>query len=291
MLLRTRRGLIEFGRTKLAPQETITPLVLKIAATPGGLQYLRSALADTAPALIVQDLAPSALIREVTARIVDGTLAFVFPRHFETQAPAFVVQGEAATVIKDQKNKAGDLKPAPEIPPEYPVLARAESDKIIESTARLVAAISKQMFLSFARARRPSTIARSYVIAAKEQGQRILSARQTTDVSLEIGKWPGGGLDRPKPQVPVEYKSAAQSTGVMTKVAIDKLAASLGPQDSSKKGRPAPAVPETYVHVASGTADSTRAAISSLGSSLASAFRVEPSVRPPRGEVKIDSGE
>jgi hypothetical protein len=170
------------------------------------------------------------------------------------------------------------------------VLARVESDQVVESTASLVAKLAALMFSTFGRERRPSTIARSYVTAAQEQGLRILSARQTTDVALEVGKWPGGGLDRPKSEVPVEYRSAAKSTGQMAKAAINKLAASLGPHDSSKAGRPASSVPDAYVQVASGTANSTKSAIVSLGSSFAGMFRNEPFVRPRNISVSSDDG-
>jgi hypothetical protein len=288
MLLRTRRGLVEFGRARLQPRDAIARTVNQIALTPGGLRYLRGALADASPAPLPINLTSADLLQQVIARVVDGSLSFVFLRPDDAPAPGFVVQGDGAIVVAEKKNEAGDLKPAPEVPPEYPVLARVESDQVIDSTSKLVGKIAALMFGSFGRARRPSTIARTYVTEAREQGQRILSARQTTDVSLEIGKWPGGGLNRPKPEVPVEYKSAATSTGQMTKVAIDKLSASLGPQDPSKTGRPAPSVPDAFVQVARGTADSTKSAVVSLGSSFAAMFRHEPFVRPRNSSAESE---
>jgi hypothetical protein len=290
MLLRTRRGLIEFGRPRLEPRDAIGRVLTQIAATPSGVRYLRGALVGTSLSPIPEEISLDELLQQIAARIIDGTLSFVFLRPYDAPTPGFTVEGEGAIVVADQKNKAGDLKPAPEVPPEYPVLARVESDQVIESTAKLVADLAALLFNTFARERRPSTIARTLVTTAQEQSQRILSARQTTDVTLEIGKWPGGGLDRPKPEVPTEFKSAAKSTGEMAKIAIDKLAASLGPHDPSKTGRPAPSVPETFVQVASGTADRTKSAIVSLGSSFAPLFRSGPFVRSRSAPAPSDEG-
>ncbi len=290
MLLRTRRGLIEFGRARLQPRDAIARTVNQIVSTPGGARYLRGALVDASPTPLPQNLSAADLVQQVIARVIDGTLAFVFTRPYDAPAPGFVVEGDGAIVVAEKKNEAGDLKPAPEVPPEYPVLARVESDQVVDSTSKLTGKLAALMFSTFARGHRPSTIARQYVTAAQEQGQRIQSARQTTDVALEIGKWPGGGLDRPKPEVPVEYKSAAKSTGQMTKVAINKLASSLGPHDASKSGRPASSVPETFVQVARGTADSTKSVVVSLGSSFATMFRSEPFVRPRNTAVPSDDG-
>jgi len=290
MLLRTRRGLIEFGRARLQPRDAIARVLEQMATTPSGVRYLRGALVEASLAPLPDELSDEELLQQITARIIEGTLSFVFLRPYDAPTPGFTVEGDGAIVVADQTNKAGDLKPAPEIPPEYPKLARAESDQVIDSAAKIVANLAALLFSTFGRERRQSTIGRTLVTTAAEQSQRILSARQTTDVSLEIGKWPGGGLDRPKPSVPVEYKNAAKSTGEMTKVAIDKLAATLGPHDSSKSGRPAPSVPETFVQVASGTASSTKSAIVSLGASFAAMFRPEPFVRPRNTQPVTDDG-
>jgi hypothetical protein len=290
MLLRTRRGLIEFGRARLQPRDAITRTVNEIAATPGGLRYLRAALVDASPSPLPENLSSTNLLQQVIARVIDGSLAFVFLRPHDAPTPGFIVEGEGAVVVADNKNKAGDLKPAPEVPPAYPILARVESDQVIDSTAKLVGRIVALMFSTFARPNRPSTIARSYVTAAQEQGLRIVAARQTTDVALEIGKWPGGGLDRPKPEVPVEFKSAARSTGQMAKVSIDKLSAALPLHDPSKAGRPAASVPDAFVQVARGTADSTKSAVVSLGSSFAAMFRNEPFVRPRNTLTPTEDG-
>lgn len=234
MLLRTRRGLIEFGRARPQPREAIARLLHEIGSTPSGERYLRAALADVISAPMVEGLSADELYEQVAAHILKRNLAFVFLRPYDAVTPGFTVEGDAAVVAKDQKNEAEDLKPAPEIPPEYPVLARQESDQVISSTSQLTTKLAALAFGTFGHARRQSTIARTLVTAAAEQGARILSARQTTDISLEIGKWAEGGPGRPKPTVPIEYKSAAKSTGEMAKFAVDKLAASLGPHDSTK---------------------------------------------------------
>lgn len=290
MLLRTRRGLIEFGRAQVQTRETIDLIVDRIATSPGGLKYLRGALLEASSTPVPETVQSLELLQQVTARILDGTLAFVFLRPYDAPTPGFIVEGDGAIVATDQKNEAGELKPRPEIPPEYPVLARVESDEVIESTAKLVADLAAQLFNTFGRQRRQSTIARTLVTTAREQAQRIQAARHTTDVTLEIAKWAGDGLARPKPEIPIEYKAAAKSTGEMAKIAIDKLAGSLGPHDPTKSGRPAPSVPETFVQVASGTAQGTKSAITSLGSSFASMSHSGPFVRPRATTPPSDGG-
>lgn len=282
MLLRTRRGLIEFGRARHQTHDSIESVLERIVSSPGGSRYLRGALSDVSKAPIPDDISSDELVQRVAAKLTDGTLSFVFLRPYEAPTPGFVAEGDATAVLTDQKNKADDSKPAPEVPPEYPVLARVESDQVIASTSKLVAKLTALLFGSFGRERRPSTIARTLVTTAGEQAMRIRAARTTTDISLEVGKWVGDGAKRPKPEVPVEYKNAAKETGAQTKVAIDKLSASLGPHDSSKSGRPAAAIPDTLVQVAGGTADRTKSAITSLGSSMGAMLHSTPFVRPPR---------
>lgn len=226
MLLRTRRGLIEFGRARLQPREAVARIVDKIAKSPGGLKYLRGALVETSPTPVPENISRADLIKQVHARLIEGALTFVFLRPYEAPTPGFTVEGEGTIVVADQKNEAGDLKPAPEVPPEYPVLARVESDQVIESTAKLVSDLAALLFNSFARERRQSTIGRTLVTTAQEQSQRIQAARRTTDVSLEVGKWPGGGLGRPAPTVPETYVEVASGTANSTKSAIASLGSS-----------------------------------------------------------------
>lgn len=290
MLLRTRRGLIDFGRARLQPHDEVVRLLDSIAETPAGMHYLRGTLDDASCTPLPEETSDDEILDQVTSQVIEGRLAFVFLRPYDAPTPGFTVEGDATVVTADQQNKAGDLKPAPEIPPEYPKLARLESDQVVDSTGKIVGKLAALLFNSFGRERRQTTIGRQLVLTAAEQSLRIVGARQTTDVSLERGKWPGGGLDRPKPTVPVEYKSAARSTGEMAKVAIDKLAASLAPNDPSKKGRPAPAIPETFVQVASGTAAGTKSAIASLGSSFGSMLHSKPFVRPPSAPVPSEDG-
>lgn len=265
-------------------------IIDQIADSPGGLKYLRNALVDASPMPVPEDISPDDLIEQIEARVVEGALTFVFLRPYDAPTPGFTVQGEATLVSEDKKNKGEEIKPAPEIPPEYPVMARKESDQVISSTAKLNADLTKLLFGMFGRERRQTTIGRVLVNTAAEQSDRIHAARLKTDITLEVGKWAGGGLDRPKPEVPVEYKNAAKSTGEMAKFATDKLAASLGPHDPTKSGKPAPAVPETFVQVASGTAQGTKSAAVALGSSFNSMLHRTPFVRPPRAAVPNEDG-
>ena len=277
---RTGHGLFQFGRPRLPSRDEVAELLTQMAEKPGGMRYLRGILADDVPRLKLDALPDVEILRNLVERITSGRVSFVFLRPRDVPAPGFFVEGGAAGAVMGPENKAGDLRPAPEVPPEYPVLARVESDEVIDSTSKLVAALASLLFGKFGREKRPSTIARTFVTVAGEEGMRILGARQTVDIALDTSRWPGGGLARPKPSVPVEFKSAAKSTGESARFAIDKLSASLGPSSSSKAGRPAPAIPDTYVHVASGTAQTTKGAIDSLGRSFGELFRAQPFVRP-----------
>ena len=171
------------------------------------------------------------------------------------------------------------------------MLARVESDEVIDSTSKLVAAIGALLFGKFGREKRPSTLARTYVLLAGEEGTRIQGARRTVDIALDTSRWPGGGLGRPKPSVPVEFKSAAKTTGESARFAVEKLSTSLGPASNTKKGRPAPAIPETYVRVASGTAETTKGAVSALGTSFGAALPRHALRAPAQHESRRMSAE
>ncbi|MDI1450429.1 hypothetical protein [Polyangium sp. 6x1] len=276
---RTGLGLFQFGRPRLPSRADVDEALAQMAEKPGGARYLRGVLGDDVPKALLDTLPDEEILRQLAERITTGRVSFVFLRPRDTRAPGFFVEGDATGAVMGPKNEAGDLRPAPEVPPEYPVLARVESDQVIASTAKLVADLAALLFGRFAREKRESTIGRTYVLVAGEEGMRIQGARRTVDIALDSSRWPGGGLGRPKPSVPVEYKSAAKSTGETARFAIEKLSTSLGAGSSAKAGRPAPAVPETYVRVASGTADTTKGAIDSLGKSFADLFRPTPFVR------------
>ncbi len=276
---RTGQGLFSFGRPRLHGPDTASEMLVQMAEKPCGMRYLRGVLGDDVPKATLDGLDDNDVLRLLLARVASGRVSFVFLRPKDTRAEGFFVEGDAAGAMVGPENKAGDLRPAPEVPPEYPVLARVESDEVLDSTSKLLAELTALLFGTFGREKRESTIGRTYVLVAGEEGARIQHARKTVDIALDASTWPGGGLTRPKPSVPVEFKSAAKSTGGAARFAIDKLSASLGPSAPSKAGRPAPAIPETYVHVASGTADGTKSAITSLGKSFADLFRAEPFVR------------
>ncbi|MDI1436370.1 hypothetical protein [Polyangium sorediatum] len=277
---RTGMGLFQLGRPRLPSRDEAAETLAQIAEKPGGARYLRGVLADDVPKTLVEAMPDDEVLVSLTERITTGRITFVLLRPRDIRAPGFFVEGDATGAVMGPENKAGDLRPAPEVPPEYPVLARVESDQVIESTAKLVADLAALLFGRFAREKRESTIARTYVLVAGEEGTRIQGARSTVDIALDTARWPGGGLGRPKPSVPVEYKSAAKSTGESARFAIDKLSASLGPASPPTSSRPAPAVPDAFVNVASGTAQTTKGAVDSLGKSFADLFRPTPFVRP-----------
>ena len=276
---RTGMGLFQLGRPRLPSRDEVSTLLVQLAEKPGGMRYLRGVLADDVPREALDGLPDIEVLRRLVARITTGHVSFVFLRPRDHEAPGFFVEGDATAAVTGPENKAGDLRPAPEVPPEYPVLARVESDEVIDSTSKLVAAIGALLFGKFGREKRPSTLARTYVLLAGEEGTRIQGARRTVDIALDTSRWPGGGLGRPKPSVPVEFKSAAKTTGESARFAVEKLSTSLGPASNTKKGRPAPAIPETYVRVASGTAETTKGAVSALGTSFGELFRATPFVR------------
>ncbi len=167
--------------------------------------------------LLAEELSRSAIFRmrdevvleQLAERYVRGSLSLVFVRPADVELEGFTVEGDGAIVIKEQKNEAGDLKPAPEIPPEYPKLARAESDQIVDSTLKLVAKFTDLLFSTFGREKRPTTLGRELILMAADQSGMTNKMRNTTNVVLALQLHPQGGIPKPDPQVKDAYVAAA----------------------------------------------------------------------------------
>jgi hypothetical protein len=280
MFFRSNRGIFQFGRARLHGREATLDLLRQIAKSDSGKRYLKSVLIDELSKVTVAAMSDEEITSALAARITSGKLAFVHHRPSETRVEGFFVEGEGTSVLVGPQNKAGDTHPSPEIPPEYPVLARVESDQIIESTSQLLAKLAALLFVAFARQKRPSTIAAAYVSVASEEQRNIQASKNVIDASLDAALYPGGDLARKKPSVPVELVSAAKSTGAATKFAVDKLAASFADAAVTKKtARPAPALPEVFVNVAEATGSGTKSTVAALGGALAAMFVPAPFVR------------
>lgn len=104
-------------------------------------------------------------------------------------------------------------KPAPIVPQEYPILARVESNEIINSTRRLVADLQKLVHLLFNRNLPPSQVAAEYVSTAGEVASETRQAIGGLHINIEQLLFRFGSLLRPKPAVAPEYATLGKTEG------------------------------------------------------------------------------
>lgn len=277
-LYRTSSGAFHFGRTRPLSREAIADTLAQIKGREGGMRYLREVLRAEVPRTVVDSLDDKTVIERVTALVRGGNLQLVFLRPSDARVPAFFVEGDGKASSDGPKNKAIESKPSPIVPPEYPVLASVESDKVIDSTAKLNAKLTALMFGQFKRQKRETTIGREYILVASAEGSGVKLASTNVDIKIGIELHVGLGKERPKPSVPVEFVSTAKSTGAAAKFAVEKLGKTLE-QSTNKAARPAPALPEVFVGVAGQTAQGAKSTTLALGQSLGTLLHTTPFVR------------
>jgi len=181
---RSGRGLLQFGRQRLHGPMSAREILQELVGKGEGMPYLRRVLATEIGPDAVDSMSNVEVVDAITLHVRAGKLAFVFPRPRDTRAEAFLVEGDGTAPLTGPKNKAGDLLPAPEIPPEYPVLARVESDQVIDSTLKLIAGLAELMFQMFDGTKRRSTLARTFINVASDEGSKILVAKDNVDAVI-----------------------------------------------------------------------------------------------------------
>jgi len=202
-------GHVLLGRPQRMNRHGILTFLRTLAEDRGTMLELRRLLAEELSRSAIFRMRDEVVLEQLADRYVRGSLSLVFVRPRDTELEGFMVTAEAPTVIKDQKNKAGDLKPAPEIPPEYPVLARKESDQIVASTLNLVAKLGALMFSTFGRDKRRTTLGRELILMAADQSGMTNKMRNAMDVVLALQLHPQGEVPRKDPQVKDAYVAAA----------------------------------------------------------------------------------
>jgi hypothetical protein len=277
-LYRTSGGSFHFGRTRPLGREAIEETLTAIAQREGGMAYLRSTMLHELPATLVTPMDNAEVVRQLGERIKTGSLSVVFLRPKDARVPAFLSEGAGPGSAEAPKNKAEDPKPSPIVPYEYPVVARVESDQVIDSTAKLNAELSALLFGMYGRQKRGSSIARTFVVVADEEGNGVKLASTNVDMKIGIELHQGPGSGRPPSTVPVTYVATAKTTGEQTKLAVERLSRQLTLQPNSAS-RPAPSVPETFVGVAGQTAEGAKSTTASLGQSLTTLMHAKPFVR------------
>ena len=130
------------GRPFRLDRRGIVSFLRGVAADRRGMQELRRLLAEEMRRSSIHHLRDDVVIEQLADRYVRGSLHLVLVHPREVDLEGYEEKGAATTPLPDQKNKAGDLRPAPEIPPEYPVLARVEANQVIDSTLKLIAELN-----------------------------------------------------------------------------------------------------------------------------------------------------
>lgn len=202
-------GHVLLGRPRRLDRHGILAFLRSIAEDRGTMLELRRLLAEELSRSAIFRMRDDVVLEQLAERYVRGSLSLVFVRPHDVELEGFTVEGDGAIVIKEQENEAGDLKPAPEIPPEYPKLARAESDQVIDSTLNLVGKLTALLFSTFGREKRPTTLGRELIQMAAEQSGMTNTMRNATNVVLALQLHPQGDVPKPDPQVKDAYVAAA----------------------------------------------------------------------------------
>ncbi|MRG95825.1 hypothetical protein [Polyangium spumosum] len=208
---RTGHGLFQFGRPKRLDRHGILSFLRGIALDRRGMLELRRMLAEELHRSSIHNLRDDVVIEQLAERYLRGslTLVHVRPPDVGLELEGFLVEGADVTPLVGPKNEAGDLRPAPEVPPEYPVLARVESDQIVDSTLKLCAKLADLLFGAFGLQKRPSTLAKELVLLAAEEASGVKLANTKVDLGLGLQLHPQGKVLLPDPQVKDAYVAAA----------------------------------------------------------------------------------
>jgi hypothetical protein len=189
----------------------------------------------------IHNMRDDVVLEMLAERYVRGALDLVHVHEVEPQIPGFPLQDGAAAAAPTQENKAGDLKPSPIVPQEYPVLARVESDGVVAATLKLCAEIAELMFGAFVFEKRPSTLAQAYLGTSTETGDGVASKAGDLSITLGLELHAFGPDKPPKPDVPDAYVLAAKDVAKAPSAVVSGLGYSLlelaaVPMENKRKG-------------------------------------------------------
>ncbi|HVK64751.1 MAG TPA: hypothetical protein VM694_09760 [Polyangium sp.] len=202
-------GNILLGRPRRLDRHGILAFLRNVALDRRGMLELRRMLAEELHRSSIQHLRDDVVIEQLADRYLRGSLSLVLVHPRDVALEGFMVEGADTTPLTGPKNEAGDLRPAPEVPPEYPVLARVESDQVIDSTLKLIAKLADLLFGSFGLQKRPSTLAKELVLLAADEARGVKTANTKVDLDLTLQLHPQGNKIVPDPQVKDAYVAAA----------------------------------------------------------------------------------
>lgn len=202
-------GHVLLGRPRRLDRQGILLFLRSIAEDRGTMLELRRLLAEELSRSAIFRMRDEVVLEQLADLYVRGTLSLTFVRPRDIELEGFTVEGDATSVLKDQENKAEDLKPAPEIPPEYPALARQESDQVIDSTSKLNIRLDALLFGSFGFNKRQTTLGRELLSMAAEQSGATNKMRNSMDVVLALQLHGDGPVGKKDPQVKDAYLAAA----------------------------------------------------------------------------------
>lgn len=225
----TGLGHVLLGRPQRLDRRGILTFLRSLAEDRTTMLELRRLLAESLSRSAIFRLRDEAVLEQLAEQYLRGNLSLTIVRPLDVELEGFTVEGAPATAVTDQKNKPEETKPTPEIPPEYPALARVESDKVIDATSKLNARLDALLFSSFGLAKRVSTIAQSIKSLATDQSFATNTMRNALDATLAVQLYAPGEISKPTPQVKDAYLAAAAEVAPGAKLAVGWLGEMLRP--------------------------------------------------------------
>lgn len=214
------------GRPLRFDRQGILTLLRSVSVDRHAMLEMRRFLAEELSRSAIHRMRDETVIELLAEHYLRGTFRFVEVRPHEPHLEGFTVEGADTSPVLGPENKAGDLKPSPIVPGEYPRLARVESDSVIDATLKLVAKLAKLLFSTFGLDKRPSSIARQYKLTSAEEGGGIMRARNKLDATLDSLRHAGSTL-KPTANLPDVYLTVARSMAIAPPAAIPGLVNSL----------------------------------------------------------------
>ena len=215
------------GRKRRLDKLGILAFLRGIARDRSGMLELRRLCAEELRRSSIHNLRDDVVLELLAERYVHGALDLVEVHHPQSELPAFPEAASPPVAVKGGENKAGDIKPSPIVPQEYPVLARSEADQVIDSTLGLAAKLAALMFSAFGFNKRPSTLAEAYVSVSAEEGTNIKLAHDNLAIKLGLELHAFGADKPPAADVPDTYVSTATQMSHAPRTAVSGLSTTL----------------------------------------------------------------
>ena len=232
------------------------------------LERMRFELFDAHERTDVRKMSERDVLREMARLLARGIVRAVQSKVILTDVyleADKAKQGARSTGVGENKNI-----PSPIVPPEYPILARRESDQVIDAMLDLTRKLEEQLHDLFNRLVPPSLVAPEFVKTAAEEAQKIDHA--VFDLNAKIEEFLYRGMDAlPEPAIPSEYVAVAANESRQIQSSIEAMAAELNKQlhDGRPIEMPRPAIAPELVTVAESQAATIEGSIKAMIADLA----------------------